>query len=70
MVQTLRSLEKKGGVSNNIGFNVSVGGGDGFDQIESGPLPTVSSSNSLAAPSVRPKAQTVIEKQVSFQLVP
>lgn len=58
LVVTLRSIERSnaGGQGGYLG---SVGGaGDGFDQIETGPVPSVPSS------SGRGKGQTVIEKQV------
>lgn len=63
LVLTLRSVEKSGDHLKGLVFEGAAG--DGFDQIETGPLPVgasgvVTLSNAL----VRPKSQTVIEKQV------
>lgn len=69
LVNTLRSVEKN---TSNYGYSNS-GAGDGFDQIESGPLPLGGSANSLPSSSgvsggggLRPKGKTVIEKQVGM----
>lgn len=53
LIGTMRSVE-----SNSYGSGVSAG--DGFDQIETGTLPS-------SGASTRPKGQTVIEKQVRFE---
>lgn len=59
MINTDSGPGSSGGGAGGVG-----GGGDGFDQIESGPSPVP--SYATATSSSRPKAQTVIEKQVNI----
>lgn len=70
LVNTLRSVEKN---ASSYGYSTGGGAGDGFDQIESGPLPGGSASSLPSSSSgvgggggLRPKGKTVIEKQVGI----
>lgn len=67
LVLTLRSIERNSAAGQGYLNSVGGGGGDGFDQIETGPVPSGSSSVGLApggGGGGRGKGQTVIEKQV------
>lgn len=72
LVTTLRSVEKVNvNQSNQYVNGPGVGSGDGFDQIETGPLPAYGGSSGSASSTTtsnRPKGQTVIEKQVRYSL--